>query len=146
MKCRDVCLIAVVETSVPIVTRNCSSLFSLTIYCGLVTGETGQQGMLTPPWHLIPLFVFRGPCCPMFTEFVYVFWTFLTISTLVSLILVFKSLMQFLPVLKGHYLFSLFALRNRWIHFNKWEIYTGIKRFKFLVQVSLLWNSPKKTP
>ena len=79
---------AVVEASVPIVTRNCSSLFSLTMYFGLAAGVTGQQGMLTPPWHLIPPLVFRGPCCPMLTEFVYVFWTFLTILTLVSLILI----------------------------------------------------------
>ena len=50
---------------------------------------TGQQGMLTPPpWHLIPPLDFRGPCCPMITEFVYVFWAFLKISTVVSLILV----------------------------------------------------------
>ena len=46
--------------------------------------------MLTPPWHLIPPLVFRGPCCPMLTEFVYVFWTFLTILTLVSLILIYE--------------------------------------------------------
>ena len=49
----------------------------------------GLQGMLTPRWHLIPLLDFRDPCCPMLTEFVYVFWKFLTILTLVSLILVF---------------------------------------------------------
>jgi hypothetical protein len=26
----------------------------------LTLGVTGQQGMLTPPWHLIPLLVFPG--------------------------------------------------------------------------------------
>ena len=31
---------------------------------------TGQQGMLAPPWHLIPSpsDVFRGPCTPIFTN------------------------------------------------------------------------------
>ena len=62
-KCWDVCLMAVVEASVPIVTSNCSSLFSLKMHFGLAAGVTSQQGMLTPPWHLIPPLVFRGPCC-----------------------------------------------------------------------------------
>ena len=38
-----------------------------------------------------PTSCFRGPCCPMLTEFIYVFAAFLTISTLVSLILVCKK-------------------------------------------------------
>jgi hypothetical protein len=32
----------------------------------LTAGVTGQQRMLTPPWHLIPLGVTRGPCKPDF--------------------------------------------------------------------------------
>ena len=36
MKCWDICLMAVVEASVPIVARNCYSFFSLTMYFGLV--------------------------------------------------------------------------------------------------------------
>jgi hypothetical protein len=31
-----------------------------TVEIGLTAGVTGQQGMLTPPWHLIPLLVFPG--------------------------------------------------------------------------------------
>lgn len=49
-------------------------------------GVTGQQGMLNPPWHPIPPLDFRGPCCPLLI----LFWTFLTIFFLVSLILVYK--------------------------------------------------------
>ena len=66
----------------------CSSLLSLTMYCGIAAEVTGQQGMLTSPWHLIPPLDFRDPCCPMLTEFVNMFWTFLTILTSVSLIFV----------------------------------------------------------
>ena len=47
--------------------------------------------MPNPPWHLILPLVFRGPCCPMLTEFVYVVWIFLTILTLVSLIPVYRQ-------------------------------------------------------
>ena len=61
-------------------TRNCSSLFSLTVYYGLAAGVTGQQGMLISPWHLMQPLDFRGPCCPMLTEFVYMFLMFLTID------------------------------------------------------------------
>jgi len=69
-------------------------LFSLTMYCVLAAGVTGQQGMLTPPWHLISPLDFRGPCCPMLTDYVHVFVMFLTILTLVSLILVLLLLMH----------------------------------------------------
>jgi hypothetical protein len=34
----------------------------LVLVIGLTAGVTGQQGMLTPPWHLIPSLVFPAVC------------------------------------------------------------------------------------
>ena len=48
----------------------------------------GRQGMFTLPWHWSHFLIFRG-CCPMHTESACVSLTFLTIFTLVSLILVY---------------------------------------------------------
>ena len=33
---------------------------------GRTAGATGRQGMLTPPWHLIPPLVFPGVCVTLF--------------------------------------------------------------------------------
>lgn len=87
MKCWDACVIEVVETIVPVVTGNCSSLVLLIFDCGITWSMTGQQRMLTIPWHLVSPLNVR--VCPMSTWFVCVV-DILIIYTSVSEILICK--------------------------------------------------------
>jgi hypothetical protein len=59
-KCCLICFISIVKRSWQTDLYGSYHLSNLEI--GLTASVTGQQGILTPPWHLIPLPIFRGLC------------------------------------------------------------------------------------
>jgi hypothetical protein len=65
---------------------------------GAMVGVSGRQGMLTPPRHLIPPMVSRGPCWPTFSD------------------------LYFLQDLWGRWLFIMHAILYRWY----WDIASPI--------------------
>ena len=75
------------------VCTNCDEELFLTFFTDNVLLTRGgcdrSAGDVYSSMALISPLDFIGPCCPMLTEFVCVSWTFLTIFTLVSLILVY---------------------------------------------------------
>jgi hypothetical protein len=74
------------------------------VWNGLTAGTTGQQGMLTPPWHLIPPLIYSEVRVRPFSD-----WYFLLDLRDLLLIVIFVILLWFPTTLLSLYNFSIYV-------------------------------------